>query len=319
MEFNCVSISLGSSRRDKHISLKISESHIVNLYRIGVDGDFLLAQKIIERLQDDDVDAIGLGGIDLLLFIENEYFVIKDAKKLYDKSKNVPIVDGSITKRFWEPQVVDNLIKENILNNDQGVLLVSSLDRFATLEIFKNSGFKILIGDLLFALNVGKIIYDIDQLKFLAKIILKDVLNLPFNLIYPVGREQEKESDFSSKNLSDILKSQDFGIVFGDFHYIRKMKDLLFGKVVITNTLTENDINLLMDNKVRFLITTGIFIENRSFGANMTDAIFAAYCRRVKNKKISPLDFNDRDLFLEFVREFLGVKEIKGNIVYGVK
>ncbi|MCS6955650.1 MAG: quinate 5-dehydrogenase [Candidatus Calescibacterium sp.] len=319
MEFNCVSISLGSSKRDKCVSLKISESHTVNLYRIGTDGNFLLAQRIIERLQDDDVDAIGLGGIDLLLFIENEYFVIRDAKKLYDRSKNVPVVDGSITKRFWEPQVVENLIKKNILKNDQVVLFVSSLDRFATLEIFKNSGFKFLIGDLLFALNVDKIIYDVDQLKFVAKIMLEDVLNLPFNLIYPVGREQEKYRNFSSKNLSEILKSKDFDIVFGDFHYVKKIGDLLFDKVVITNTLTDNDINLLIDNRIKSLIATGIFMDNRSFGANMTDAIFAAYCKRVKNKKISPFDFNDGDLFFEFVEEFLGMKEIKGKIVYEVK
>ncbi len=314
MEFNCVSISLGSSTRDKFISFNIGDN-VINICRMGFDGDLVIAKKMIEKLQDEEVDSIGLGGIDLLLFINNNYFVIKDAKILYDQSYRIPVVDGSITKRILEPVIVENLIKDGILKRDQKVLLVSSLDRFQTLLTFLNSGFNVLIGDLVFALKVDKILNNPKEIEEIAKILLSDVLNLPFNLIYPIGKEQEKDDEA----ILNIIKKYDFDIVFGDFHYIRKIQKLLKNKIVITNTLTDKNIEELKKIEVKLLISTGIYVEGRSFGANVTDSIFAAYCLKLKNKKISPFEPLDRQIYLEFVNDFLRIGELKGKVIIDIE
>ncbi|MCS7164953.1 MAG: quinate 5-dehydrogenase [Candidatus Calescibacterium sp.] len=316
MNLNCVSISLGSSKRDKFVTIDLPNNYTVNIFRIGVDGDILVAEKIIQKLQDEEVDAIGLGGIDLILYIDNQEFVVQDAKRLYDKSTKIPVVDGSISKKILESQIVGNLIQKELLRNK--VLLLSSLDRFEILKVLVNSNFQVLIGDLVFALNVGKLIKNIEELKFFASFLLDDVLNLPFNFIYPIGKEQEKNNELSAE-LSKVIQEEDIGSIIGDFHYLKKMSHLLMGKIVVTNTLTQEDIEALRRKGVKRLITTGIFIDNRSFGANITDAIFAAYCRRIKKLKISPFGFEDRSLFFEFLHDFLGLREIKGNVVFEVK
>lgn len=314
MEFNCVSISLGSSTRDKFISFNIGHN-IINICRMGFDGDLVMAKKMIEKLQGEEVDSIGLGGIDLLLFINDSYFVIKDAKILYDQSYKIPVVDGSITKRILEPIIVENLIRDGILKKDQTVLLVSSLDRFQTLLTFLKSGFNVLIGDLIFALKVDKILNNPKEIEEVAKILLSDVLNLPFNFIYPIGREQERDDEA----ILNIIRKNDFDVVFGDFHYIRKIQKLLKNKIVITNTLTDKNIEELKKIGLKFLVSTGIYVEDRSFGANVTDSIFAAYCLKLKNKKISPFEPLDKEIYLEFVSEFLKIRELKGKIIIDIE
>ena len=54
-----VSVSLGSSSRDRRIRLKIG-TETVRIGRIGTDGDIRKAKNWIRRL-DGRVDAIGLG------------------------------------------------------------------------------------------------------------------------------------------------------------------------------------------------------------------------------------------------------------------
>ncbi|MFN3995039.1 MAG: quinate 5-dehydrogenase [bacterium] len=308
-ELNCVSVSLGSSKRDKFVSFSL-KGYTVNIYRIGVDGDFLMAQEIIRKLQDEDVDAISLGGIDLLLFINQEYFVIKDAYKLYKKSNKKPVVDGSITKRILEPFIIKKIIDKKIINPNQKVLVVSSLDRFESLRCFLEAGFKTMIADMIFALKVDKMIFNVEELKDLAKFLLPDVLNLPFNLIYPTGKSQGKRDE----KIFNIVKNYDFDIVVGDFHYINKILDLLKNKIVITNTLTDKDIDNLRKVNVGKVVTTGVFMEGRSFGANVMDCIFAAYCYKNKGLKISPFE-EVNQIYLDFLKDFLEMEKIEGNVV----
>lgn len=309
MELNCVSISLGSSKRDKAVCLNVGKYNI-NVLRIGVDGNILLAARLIQELQGQNVHSIGLGGIDLLLFIEDKYFVIKDAKKLYDISKVVPVVDGSITKRILEPRVLQKIIDKNLITNSEKVLIVSCLDRYASLKKLEENGFQVLVGDLVFALKINKIINNSQELIFYSSIFLDDVLNLPFSLIYPIGKDQDKED----KKIIQIMKKYDFDVIVGDFHYINKILSLLKNKVVITNTVTDRDIDNLRMVGISSLITTGILIDNRSFGANILDCIFAAFCFKVKGKKISPFDI-DESLYDEFLNDFLGIGDFEGNKV----
>ncbi|MCX7682555.1 MAG: quinate 5-dehydrogenase, partial [Anaerolineae bacterium] len=57
-----VSISLGSSTRDKKVTLTLLGQEIT-LERIGTDGDVAQAIRLYREL-DGKVDAFGVGGID---------------------------------------------------------------------------------------------------------------------------------------------------------------------------------------------------------------------------------------------------------------
>ena len=62
-----VSVSLGSSKRDHSVEIEmLGQSFKVS--RRGVDGDFVKAESLLKEL-DGEVDAIGLGGIDIYLYV----------------------------------------------------------------------------------------------------------------------------------------------------------------------------------------------------------------------------------------------------------
>ena len=58
-----VSISLGSSKRDKSVTIKLRDQEIL-VERIGTDGDIAKARQMYLDL-DGKIDAFGVGGVDL--------------------------------------------------------------------------------------------------------------------------------------------------------------------------------------------------------------------------------------------------------------
>ncbi len=88
-----VSVSLGSSRRDHKVVVDLlGES--VEIARVGTDGDFDRALDLLREI-DGKVDAIGLGGIDVYLFVRQKRFAIRDGLRLIEAVKVTPVVDGA--------------------------------------------------------------------------------------------------------------------------------------------------------------------------------------------------------------------------------
>ena len=70
----------------------------------------------------------------------------------------------------------------------------------------------------------------------------------------------------------------------GDFLFMRKyMPKRMDGKTVVTNTTTEENIELLRERGVRIVITTTPRYEGRSFGTNMMEAALTAYAGKGRN------------------------------------
>ncbi len=91
-------------------------------------------------------------------------------------------------------------------------------------------------------------------------------------MLYPTGDKQETNEPKHEKyfNQADVIG--------GDFLYIRKhMPEDLSGKTVVTNTTTEQDVELLKERGVKWLITTTPRYEGRTFGTNMLEAALTAY------------------------------------------
>ena len=75
-----VSVSLGSSTRDKRVETEILGEPFV-IERIGTDGDMARFKALVGEL-DGHVDAIGMGGIDLYLRAGRRRYQIRDAARL---------------------------------------------------------------------------------------------------------------------------------------------------------------------------------------------------------------------------------------------
>ena len=66
-------------------------------------------------------------------------------------------------------------------------------------------------------------------------------------------------------------------IIAGDFHFMRQfMPDRLDGKIVLTNTVTQANVEELAARGVKTLITTTPDLAGRSFGTNVLEAALLA-------------------------------------------
>lgn len=82
-------------------------------------------------------------------------------------------------------------------------------------------------------------------------------------------------------------------LIAGDFLFMRKYMPLdMSGKAVVTNTTTEENIELLRSRGVKQVITTTPRYEGRSFGTNMMEAALTAYAglgRRLTDGELNGL------------------------------
>ncbi|MBS2033662.1 quinate 5-dehydrogenase [bacterium] len=265
-----VSVSLGSSSRDHRAEVEfLGESFVVE--RRGVDGKFKTAQALLREL-DGQVDAIGLGGVDIYLRCRDRRYVLRDGKRLLDCVQHTPVADGSGLKDTLEAAVVHQLAGQGSLRG-QKVLVVSALDRFGLAEALVQEGADCTFGDKIFALDLDQPIHDLEALEREAERLLPELCKLPISMLYPVGPSQ---TSIQPKPLTTgYMLEADW--ICGDFHLIRRrLPEKLAGKTVLTNTITGDDIEELRSRGVARLITTTPAFSGRSFGTNVLEAMLLA-------------------------------------------
>jgi hypothetical protein len=267
-EKTVVSVSIGSSRRNKTVEA-IFLNHDFRISREGTDGDF---DKAVERIKqlDGKIDCFGIGGADLYLWRRNRRYIVRDALRMANAAKITPIVDGSDVKHTLERKIIKQLHEMGILKEGMKCLLVSGIDRWGMAETLAEIGLDMTYGDLIVALGVNHQIRSLNELDRVGKFLLPIFTRLPFKIIYPTGKKQESQK--KKAIYEKLFAPQD--ILAGDFHYIRRyMPDKLDGKIIITNTTTEEDEAELRKRGVKLLITTTPVIDGRSFGANVLQGI----------------------------------------------
>lgn len=269
-----VSVSLGSSRRNKTVRVELLGEEF-EISRVGTNGDFRKAYATLREL-DGKVDAIGLGGIDVFLFIRDRRYAIRDGLKLMNAVRRTPVVDGSSLKRTLEREVVLHLSrKTDLIPPGTPVLMVSAADRFGMAQAFVDAGCRTVFGDLIFVLGIPYPIRTMDLLEKLARVILPVATRLPFQLLYPTGKKQDLINESKSRRFASYY--QDARVVAGDFHLIRRyLPPTLDGKVIVTNTTTGADVELLRERGASHLVTTTPEYEGRSFGTNVLEGVFVA-------------------------------------------
>ncbi|MHB8997596.1 MAG: quinate 5-dehydrogenase [Armatimonadota bacterium] len=277
-----VSVSLGSSRRDKRIEAEFVGRQFV-IERLGTDGSFEKAGDMIAAL-DGKVAAIGLGGIDLYLVAGKRRWVVRDALKLARRAKVTPIVDGSGLKNTLERATVRYLAEQGLITAANGstrrprFLVVSAVDRFGMAETVVELGYEHIFGDLIFALKVPIAVRSMATISLLARTLLPVLSRLPFQMLYPTGEKQEKLSRAGRKWFAWA------DVIGGDFHFIGRnlpspeedMSKPLAGKMIITNTTTDEDVEKLRALGLEKLVTTTPRLDGRSPGTNVMEGVLVA-------------------------------------------
>src|SRR5439155_7222130 len=149
-----VSVSLGSSSGDMRVETEFFGEPF-RIEREGTDGDLRRAIARIAEL-DGQVDAIGLGGIDLYLVAGERRYVVREAAQMAAAARRTPVVDGSGLKHTLERETIRWLQREGVIDfRGRRVLMVAGVDRFGMAEALAEAGADLLFGDLVYGLGIN--------------------------------------------------------------------------------------------------------------------------------------------------------------------
>jgi len=182
------------------------------------------------------------------------------------------VVDGRGLKHTLERRVFE-LAGEALgeMPHFANAFVPVAVDRLGLAQAVAEVSERIVIGDLMVALDIPIPIHSLAQYYRVARIMLPLVSHFPLSMLfYGSGGAESRPKYGRFWRQADLLA--------GDFLFMRKyLPEDLAGKTVITNTTTEDNINLLRKRGVRLVITTTPRYEGRSFGTNLMEAALTAY------------------------------------------
>ena len=284
-----ISVSLGSSKRNHAVETEVLGERCV-IERIGTDGNLARAIELVKNL-DGKVDAFGMGGIDLYVQAGGRRYMLREAKHIARAARLTPIVDGTGLKDTLERRTVAFLDNTYGLTlKGRNVLMMCAADRFGMAEAFAAYGAKLTLGDLIFTVGLPVPLRSLRALGSVARVLAPILTQLPLRLLYPTGAAQEttisRGGQFFDAN----------EVIAGDFHFIRRfMPASLAGKIIVTNTITKEDVVLLRARGARVLVTTTPEFDGRSFGTNVMEALLVA----LSGKRLSALTAQDYESLLD--------------------
>ncbi len=281
---HAISVSLGSSKRDKSVKVNLNGVEIL-VERIGTDGDVEKARQMYLDL-DGKVDAFGVGGVDLYLRLDDREYPLHAALKLVSGVRQTPLCDGRGLKHTLERRVFQ-LAKSQLgeMRFKQAFIPIA-VDRLGLAEAVAEVSERIVSGDLMVALGVPIPLYGMPAFKRVARIMLPIVSHFPMSMIFYGSDGAEQEPKY-------VKYFEESDLIAGDFLFMRKyMPKNLSGKTIVTNTTTEDNIALLKERGVKRVITTTPRYDGRSFGTNMNEAMLTAYAgkgRRLTDEELNEL------------------------------
>lgn len=284
-----VSISVGSSARD-HTTRHTFLGQECEISRQGTNGDFKKAIQLYQEL-DGKVDAFGAGGVEFFLQVEDKRYYFRDVKRIRDAVKISKMGDGNGVKGLLEKRAFEYL--EKYLNEKEGrslkgmpALKTTVVERYSMGKAMVDAGLDVTFGDFMFALGLPLAIRKLSTARLVAATLLPVVTQVPFSWLYPLGSEQDKPPQ--PKWTKYYQRSQ---VIAGDFLQIRQyMPDDLTGKIIVTNTTTQKNVEELKKRNLHILVTVTPRLEGRSFGTNVMEAILLALMDKPQSE-VTQADF----------------------------
>jgi hypothetical protein len=265
-----VSVSLGSSQRDKKVVVDLNGVQI-SVERIGTDGDAERSRRLFAEL-DGKVDALGVGGVDLYLRLDGREYPLHAALKLVQDVHQTPVVDGRGLKHTLERRVFELAAPAlGGVPHFRRAFVPVAVDRLGLACAVAEVADEVIIGDLMVALGIPIPIRGIESFRRVARVLLPIVSCFPMSMLFYGSSGTENEPKYERYwEQSDLIA--------GDFLFMRKhMPASLAGRTIVTNTTTAENVELLRERGVQRVITTTPRYEGRSFGTNMMEAALTAY------------------------------------------
>jgi len=269
-----LSISLGSSTRDKTAEIELLGEQFL-LERRGTDGSLARFERFMTE-NDGVVDCLCVGGTNLGLYCAGRFYPFREIRRVTRNVVQTPMVDGSGLKDTLERRALHILQEREIVDfANAKVLLTCGMDRFGMAETLGQVCPNVVYGDFMFNLGLPVALHSLGALQAWGRALLPLMVRVPFKWLYPTGEKQE----------SIVPKYERWyrwaDVIAGDFLFIRRhMPDDLEGKIIITNSTTEQDVAELRQRGVRLLVTSTPVIEGRSFATNVMEGVFVCLLGR---------------------------------------
>jgi hypothetical protein len=279
-----VSISIGSSKRDKTVEVELLGEKVI-IERRGTDGDMEKAAQLYKEL-DGKVDAFGVGGADLGLMVDGRWYPLYSVQPMVRFVQKTPVVDGAGLKNTLEKRLVPFMqahIGEYL--HEKKAFIVSGADRWGLSKSFLDGGFDCIFGDIMFGLGLPIAVRGEANLKRLARLLMPIAGRLPFKWVYPIGEKQEVRLPRWESYYRWAT------VIAGDCLYIKRhLPDGLAERVIATNTTTPVDVELFRRVGIKYLITSTPVLDGRSFGTNMMEAALIAVSGKGRKLSLDELD-----------------------------
>lgn len=269
-------LSLGSSNRDHVTSVEILGKRM-RLFRKGTDGDF---RRLVAAYREYDgrVDAFGLGGATFYVTCgkdrqgRDRKYYFRQSLQVLQTVRRTPIGDGSLVKELLERQAIEAVERQGVQLRGARTVVVSAVDRMGLARALVEHGCRTMFGDVIFSLGLPVPLHSLGAVERLGRVVLPVFTKVPISLLYPTGERQDRAP---SRRHQRYLEDAD--IIAGDYNYVRMyLPDRLHGKVIITNTTTAADVEMLRARGLRLLVTGTPRMNGRSFGTNVMEAMLLA-------------------------------------------
>ena len=285
-----VSISLGSSKRNKKQSVEIL-GEAFEIERIGVDGDLKRFGAMFAEL-DGKVDALGVGGADIYVVVDKRRYAFRQILKLTRGAVKTPVVDGSGLKHTLERETIETLQRDGIVDfAKETTLLVSAVDRFGMAQALDRIGGKVIYGDLLFGVGLPFPIRKYSGVRRIGAMVLPIITRLPFKWFYPTGEKQDERKPKFEK----VWRAAT--VIAGDTLFIKRYaSEDLSGKTIITQTVRKADLEWLAKAGANRVITTTPVMGGETFATNVMEGVIVALLGK------RPQDMTETDYLMTLKR-----------------
>ncbi|MER3466248.1 MAG: quinate 5-dehydrogenase, partial [Armatimonadota bacterium] len=236
---------------------------------------------------DGEADALGVGGADLYLWIDDRRYTFRQIKRLVSGAKRTPVVDGSGIKNTLERRLIHHLNHSEVVPfGCLRVLLTMAVDRFGMAKALTDVCPNVVFGDAMFGIGLPLRIRSYGALRMIGKALLPIITRLPFQWFYPTGEKQDERKP----KFGWAFREAD--VICGDWHYIRRhCPDDLGGKIIITNTVRTSDIEFLTRAGATRVITSTPKMDGESFGTNVMEGVLVALLGK-RPEELTADDYN---------------------------
>ena len=296
---HAVSVSLGSSKRDKKVTVTFGDTTVI-IERIGTDGDIEAAKRLYREL-DGKVDAFGMGGVDMYIRLGERKYPLRAAFQLIEGVKQTPVVDGQGLKHTLERRVFELAapqLREPL--HFKTAFMPLALDRVGLAQAVNEITDEIIFGDFMVGLGLPIPIRGLKTYIRVLKTLLPVVGFFPMSMLFYGSDGVEHEPKYEKYwEQADLIAC--------DFMFMKKYMppQMLKGKTLVANTTTDENIAFLKEHGVRLMITTTPRYDGRSFGTNMMEAALTAYAGKGRpltldelNALIDELDLRPTVMYL---------------------